>query len=86
MVKSKKHTSRLNIKKNSKKNKCYKLKNPWYDILINDILKKNNTISKSQKKKWCNEHKKLKNIYNCLIEVNSKKEFKLSKWNKICNL
>tara|TARA_B110001469_G_C9519586_1_gene258667 strand:- start:397 stop:645 length:249 start_codon:yes stop_codon:yes gene_type:complete len=82
MVKSKKQTKG----KTKTKNKCYKLKNPWYDILINDILKKNNTISKSQKKKWCNEHKKLKKTYNCLNEYNSKKEFKLSKWDKICNL
>ena len=71
-------------KTNTMKKRCYKLLNPWDDILMHGLLKNPNKFSKNQHNKWCKIHKNAKKTNTCVREADTKKEFKLSKWDKLC--
>ena len=89
-VSSKNNKSKNNKNKKSKKNnitkkKCYQLRNPWHDILMSELLKKDNNISNSQKKDWCRTIKKLKKEgYVTICEANGPKKYKITSWDKFC--
>jgi len=72
-------------KTNTMKKRCYKLLNPWDDILSQGLLKNPKKFSKNQHNRWCKIHKKAKKNHTCVREADTKKEFKLSKWDKFCN-
>lgn len=94
MVKSKKAKKKMShnlIKsKNKSKNtntmkkKCYKLSNPWHDILSQGLLENPKKFSKNQHNNWCKIHKKAKKTHTCVREADSKNESKLDKWDKLC--
>ena len=94
MVKSKKAKKKMsnNLMKsknkskntNTMKKKCYKLLNPWLDILSQGLLKNPKKFSKNQHNNWCKIHKNAKKTHTCVREADSKNEFKLSKWDKLC--
>jgi hypothetical protein len=71
-------------KTNTMKKRCYKLLNPWHDILSQGLLKNPKKYSKNQHNIWCKIHKNAKKTHTCVREADTKNEFKLSKWDKFC--
>jgi len=71
-------------KTNTMKKRCYKLLNPWLDIVSQGLLKNPKKYSKNQHNIWCKIHKNAKKTHTCVREADTKKEFKLSKWDKFC--
>ena len=62
----------------SKKKNCYQLRNPYHDVLAEQI-KNGKQISKTQKKNMCDIVKKQqKKGKNCLKAANSADEFDIS--------
>ena len=68
----------------SKKKNCYQLKNPYHDVLAEQI-KNGKQVSKTQKKNMCGIVKKQrKKGKNCLKAANSADEFDISSLENKC--
>ena len=71
--------------KRGKKSKCKVNLNPWHDILMKNVLKKNNTTSKSQKEWWCRYTRKLKKMgESCVSAMDTPNNYNLNTWNHVC--
>lgn len=72
------------------KKSCYRIKNPWHDVVAGDLAKfslfRKENISNSQKKKWCKNVKKMKKDgYQCVKAVDSNNKWNITSWDGECN-
>lgn len=72
------------------KKSCYRIKNPWHDVVAGDLAKfslfRKENISNSQKKKWCKNVKKMKKEgYQCVKAADSNNKWNITSWDGECN-